>query len=143
MIIGPDGFLCTSDDPRFAFHSFLNDILREQAKEPGNAHAIAGAGVKRLRKEFSDERMVALALTAFDRAAWIDEHQSELAQAGEWTRRVANVLYHLYALRLPFSTPDICRLVRGRNGAAPPVGRVAEYFATHDLTPEACTALRR
>ena len=143
MTVGPDGFLSTRDDPRFAFHSFLNESLRDQAKEPGKAHEIAGAGVKRLRKDFSGEQLVALALAAFDRAAWIDEHRSELAQPAEWTRRVANVLYHLYSLRLPFATPDMCRLIAGRNGTAPPVGRVCDYFASRDLTPEACAVLRQ
>jgi hypothetical protein len=37
----------------------------------------------------------------------------------------------------------MCRLMDGRHGTAPPVGRVAEYFASRELTPDACAALRR
>jgi len=143
MIVGPDGFLCTSDDARFAFHSFLNETLREQAQNPSRAHEIAAAQIKRLRKEFSDQQMIALACTAVDRTAWIDEHRDELADAGEWKRRTTTVLYHLYALKLPFTVPEMCRLIGRRDGTAPPISRVAEYFATHDLTAEACAPLRQ
>jgi hypothetical protein len=143
MIVGPDGFLCTRDDAKFAFHGFLNETLREQALEPAKAHAIAAASVKRLRKELSKEQMAALAMTALDRAAWIDEHAHEIAAPDEWRRRLATVLYHVYAERPPFPISDMCRLMGGSHGTAPPVTCVVEYFASQDLTPEACEAVRR
>jgi hypothetical protein len=36
VAIGPDGFWCSQDDPRFAFHSSLNNILLEREQDhPG------------------------------------------------------------------------------------------------------------
>jgi hypothetical protein len=142
-IVGPDGFLSARDDACFTLHSYLNETLRRQANDPSHAHAIAAADVKRLGKELSGPQLIALVMAAFDRAAWIGEHGHEIAQSLEWGRRVAAILYHLYALRLPFAVSDMCRLIDGRDGAAPPVGRIAEYFASHELTAEACATLRR
>jgi len=143
MIIGPDAFLCVPGDPRFASHSRLNELLREQAADPTHAHPIAGAAVKRLAKTLSKQELVDLALTAFDRAVWIGEHAHELAHTDAWRGRLANILYHLYGLRLPFSAADVCRLIGGRNGTAPPVGCLVEYGAARDLTPDLCVALRQ
>jgi len=142
MIIGPDGFLCVRDDPRFALHSFLNETLREQAKESGDAHATAAAAVKRLSKQLSKAQMADLAMAAYERAAWIDEHGGELADAAQWKRRLAAILYHLYALRLPFAASDMCRLIETRDMTGPPVGCIVEYFGQNDLTPALCAALR-
>ena len=144
VIIGPDGFLCSRDDPGFAFHAFLNQSLTEQAKQrPSAAHALAGADVARIKRELSKEQLVGLVFAALDRAGWIDEHAGEISNPGEWRTRLGNVLYHLYGLRLPFSSPEMCRLIESGNGKAPPVGRVAEYFQDHDLTPQLCIVLRR
>jgi hypothetical protein len=143
VIIGPDGFLCGEHDPRAADHAFLNEALRAEAADPRNEHGIALAAVQRRKKEHTAEALVALALAAFDRARWIEAHETEIADAAAWKRRIAAVLYHLYALNLPFSAPDIARLILMRDGTGPSISRIAEYFARHDLTPELCAVLRQ
>jgi hypothetical protein len=143
VIIGPDGFLCVENDPRAAHHAFLNDNLRAQAGDPRNDHAIALAAVQGLKKTLSPAELVVLATAAFARARWVDEHGAEIADAPAWTRRLVNVLYHLYALKLPFSAAEMCRLILTRDGTGPSVPRIAEYFERHELTPELMAALRQ
>jgi hypothetical protein len=143
LIIGPDGFLCGEDDARAADHAFLNETIRAQAAEARNEHGIALAAVQRIKKERSDAALVQLALAAFDRARWIGEHEAEIADAAAWMRRVCNVLYHLYALRLPFTSAEMVRLILGRGAAAPPISRIAEYFERHELTAELAALLRQ
>jgi hypothetical protein len=89
------------------------------------------------------EELVSLALAAFDRARWIEDHGAEIADAVAWRRRLANVLYHLYELKLPFSAAEMARLILARDGTGPSVPRMAEYFEHHALTPELCTVLRQ
>jgi hypothetical protein len=143
VTIGPDGFLCRQDDARAADHAFLNDLLRAQAADPQNEHGIALTAVQRLKTERSAEELVLLALAAFDRARWIDEHGTAIAGAAAWRRRLANVLYHLYALWLPFAATEMRRLILARDGTGPSVARIADYFERHDLTPELCAVLRQ
>ncbi len=143
VIIGPDGFLCTEDDARAADHAFLNEAIRAQAADPRNEHGIALAAIQRVKKERGDAALVQLALAAFERAHWIDDHETEIADSAAWKRRMCYVLYHLYAQNLPFSAAEMRRLILGRGAAAPPVSRIGEYFESRALTPELCAALRQ
>src|SRR5262249_22650547 len=79
------------------------------------------------------QELVALSMTARERAIWIHEHADEIAQAGEWVRRVWVILYYLYSLRLPFTASELCQLI-GTLDARPPVARMVEYFHDHGLT---------
>src|SRR5579863_418838 len=142
VIIGPDGFLCSRDDPRLAFHAFLNETLLEQAREPRKSHEIAGTAVGRLKRTLPKEQLIALTMASLDRATWIADHAHEIANPDDWRHRLWTIRYHLYALRLPFTSAEMCRLIESGSGTAPPVARVAEYFQSHDLTPELSAALR-
>jgi hypothetical protein len=84
VTIGPDGFWCAHDRPNAEFHSALNELLQAQAKEPAKAHAIAGAGVKRLRSEYSDKDMISLTLAAAERVIANGELGEESAKTTEW-----------------------------------------------------------
>jgi hypothetical protein len=87
--------------------------------------------------------MISLTLAAAERVIANGELGEESAKTTEWRWRLISVLYHLYALQLPFTASEMCRLIDSGHGSAPPISRLVEYFRSHDLSPEACAALRR
>ena len=139
-LIGPDGFLYSSEAPECPSHDLLNEILPELAQLPNREHAIAAHLVSRLRRQLSKEQLVALAMAAHDRLLAIAKHSGDAAQSNPWMRRIGAVLYHLYAARLPFSSAEMCRLLG--SPIEPPVSHVVEYVQAHGLTPELIAALR-
>ena len=136
MILGPDGFSYAPGNPHVEFHSALNELLQAQAKEPGQSHATAAVGIARLRRKCSDEEMIALTFAAVERTVSNGELDEHSAAATGWRWRPISILYHLYALGLPFTASEICRLIDSRHGAAPP-------SAVWSNTSGAATLLRR
>lgn len=87
--------------------------------------------------------MIALTFAAVERTVSNGELGEDSATATEWRCRLISILHHLYALRLPFTASELCRLIDSRHGAAPPISHLVEHFRSRELTPEICAALRR
>jgi hypothetical protein len=143
VVIGPDGFLCSRDDPHYAFHVRLNENLLEQAKPDKAASDIARAGVERFKKEFSKRQLVELVIASTQRLAWIGDHRNEIAQYVAWHQRISNILDHLFRAKLPFTTQDLCTLMQARNSHLGITDCVARHFIQNGLTQELCAELRR
>ena len=109
-IIGPDGFLCSRSDPHYAFHVRLNEILIEQAKPGAEAYAVAGAGVGRLRKHFSERELVELITVIIMRRAWVALQAKDIAQPTLW-RDVSTTSAHISITRSCPSPRLICAVL--------------------------------
>jgi hypothetical protein len=62
-----------------------------QEKEPATAHAIAGAGITRLRRKCSDKEMIAFTLAAVERLIANGKLGDESAKTTEWRWRLISV----------------------------------------------------
>jgi hypothetical protein len=143
VAIGPDGFLCSRGDPHYAFHVQLNGILVEQGIPGANVYAVAGAGVERLRKQFSDRQLIELIGVIILRRAWIAQNANDIAQPALWRDRLHYIRAHLYDAKLPFTAADLCRLMLVCDAYLRLIPCLVEYFKQHGLTPELSAALRQ
>ena len=96
VVIGPDGYVCSSNDPHFAFHGRLNEILAEQAKSETKVYDVARAGAERLRKQFSERQLIELITVIIMRRAWIALNANEIAKPKLWRDCLHYIRAHLY-----------------------------------------------
>jgi hypothetical protein len=146
-VAGPDGFICARVDRHCAFHIRLNEHLREQAKHPDTAAAIARVAVKALRKEVAAKELVELVIAIIGRLDWLVERLRRREGAEVWYRRLEAILDGLYRAKLPFASGDLSRIMQAYKGAAPvrylaPIGLVVEHFRRHGLAPGLASAVR-
>lgn len=139
----PDGFLLSPDDPLRAAHLRLNDFLvAEEGRDPSAAPIDAGPWRKLPKRE-----LPGLMLAVLRRLLWLDQHDAELEMAHVSRTRLVRLLRVLYAIKAPFSEPELVAIVDAttpllaRIAPYGPVERVVEHLKTHDLTPELCRAL--
>ena len=143
VTIGPDGFLCARGDPHYPFHLQLNAILVEQAKPGAKPNAVAGAGVERLRKQFSERELIELITVIIMRKAWIALNANDIAQSTLWRVRLHYIRAHLYDAKLPFTAADLCRLMPVCDAYPPLIDCLVEHVRRHGVTPKLCAEMRR
>jgi hypothetical protein len=143
VVIGPDGFLCSRSDPHYAFHAALNEILVEQTKPGAGDYAVAGTGVERLKKQFSERQLIELVTVIIMRKAWVTLNANDIAQPTIWRDRLHYIRAHLYRAKLPFTAADLCRLMPVCDAYLALIDCLVEHFKRHGLTPELSAELRR
>ena len=144
---GPDGFLLSRADPRYAAHVLLNDYLvAEEAREAAGPLR-TWPNISKWKK-FPKRQQVDLVAAALVRITWLRDHRGEMENAGASSDRFRRVLRQLYAAKIPFTAEDLRALLEltipllGTIEPYGPAEQVTEYLKKNDLTPELCQALR-
>lgn len=103
---GPDGFLPEPGDPLLAAHLRINDYLFAEEQRAPNA-PFAVAIWRKLPKRFLVEQIQA----ALRRLLWLDQHDAELETAHIARARLKTLLRVLYAIKAPFTEPELRALL--------------------------------
>src|SRR5689334_9107056 len=127
---GPDGFLLSRADPRYAAHVLLNDYLvAEEAREAAGPLR-TWPNISKWKK-LPKRQQVDLVAAALVRITWLRDHRGEMENARASSDRFRRVLRQLYAAKIPFTAADLRALLEL---TIPLLGTIEPYGPAEQVT---------